>query len=117
MEPQKNLHAAIPPELLAKAQAAAEQEHITLDELVSDAMAGYFEELAQVRETLDRRYDDVKSGRVKLIPGDVVEAELRRRIEERRSRRPTIFIQRQASTLEKSLTSSRMTILPPPTGC
>ena len=38
MQPEKNLHAAIPPDLLAKAQAAAEQEHITLDELVSDAM-------------------------------------------------------------------------------
>lgn len=38
MEPEKNLHAAIPPDLLAKAQVAAEQEHITLDELVSEAM-------------------------------------------------------------------------------
>lgn len=38
MEPEKNLHANIPPSLLAKAQAVAEQEHITLDEFVSDAM-------------------------------------------------------------------------------
>lgn len=38
VQPEKNLHAAIPADLLAKAQAAAEQEHISLDELVSDAM-------------------------------------------------------------------------------
>jgi len=36
--PGKNLHAAVPPALLARAQEAAEQEHITLDELVSEAM-------------------------------------------------------------------------------
>src|ERR1700693_6047945 len=36
--PEKNLHAAVPPALLARAQEAAQQEHITLDELVSEAM-------------------------------------------------------------------------------
>jgi hypothetical protein len=34
----ENLRVAIPAELLAKAQAAAAQEHITLDELVSNAL-------------------------------------------------------------------------------
>jgi len=38
MEPDKNLHAAIPAELLAEAQALAAQEHISLDEVVSDAL-------------------------------------------------------------------------------
>ena len=38
MEPEKNLHAAVPPALLTKAQQAAQDEHITLDELVRDAM-------------------------------------------------------------------------------
>ena len=47
------------------------------DELVEDAMAGYFEELAQTREMLNSRYDDLKSGRVKPIPGDEVEAYFR----------------------------------------
>lgn len=32
-------------------------------------MAGYLAESAQVRGTFDRRYDDVKSGRVKPIDG------------------------------------------------
>jgi hypothetical protein len=40
------------------------------DELVQDAMAGYFDELARVREMLDRRYDDIDSGRVKPVGGE-----------------------------------------------
>ena len=32
MEPEKNLPASIPPDLLAKAQAAVEQEYISVDE-------------------------------------------------------------------------------------
>jgi predicted DNA-binding protein len=47
------------------------------DELVQDAVAGMLDELAETREMLDRRYDEVKSGRVKLIPGDEVEAYFR----------------------------------------
>ncbi len=42
-------------------------------------MAGYFDELAQVRETLDPRYDDIKSGKIKLIPSHEVIARLRDR--------------------------------------
>ena len=51
------------------------------DKLVEDAMAGYFDELAQARESLDRRYDDIKSGRMKLIPGEEARAELMKRID------------------------------------
>jgi predicted DNA-binding protein len=40
------------------------------DELVEDAMAGYLAELAQIRSTLDGRYDEIKSGRVKPIDGE-----------------------------------------------
>lgn len=40
------------------------------DELVEDAMAGYFAEALQVREMLDSRYDDLTSGRVKPVDGD-----------------------------------------------
>jgi hypothetical protein len=47
------------------------------DELVEDAMAGYFAEVLQIRETLDGRYDDLKSGKVKAISGDEVEAHFR----------------------------------------
>ncbi len=40
------------------------------DDLVEDAMAGYLAELSEVRQMLDSRYDDIKSGRVKPIDGD-----------------------------------------------
>lgn len=46
-------------------------------ELLQDAWAGYFEEVALTRQVLDSRYDDLKSGRVKPIPSDEVEAYFR----------------------------------------
>jgi hypothetical protein len=46
-------------------------------ELVEDAMAGYFDELARAREMLDSRYDDLKSGRVKPISRDELVAHFR----------------------------------------
>ena len=51
------------------------------DELVEDAMAGYFDELAQVRGMLDNRYDDLKSGKVRPIDGEVFFESLRQREE------------------------------------
>jgi predicted DNA-binding protein len=56
---------------------AAENGRATADELVQSVIEGYFDELAQTRELLDSRYDDLKSGRVKPIPGDEVEAYFR----------------------------------------
>jgi hypothetical protein len=47
------------------------------DELVEDAMAGYFAEVLQIRQTLNGRYDDLKSGKVKAVSGDEVEAHFR----------------------------------------
>ncbi len=38
METEKNLHAAIPPALLARVQNVAQAERITVDELVRDAV-------------------------------------------------------------------------------
>jgi len=40
------------------------------EDIVEDALAGYLEEVASVRKTLDSRYDDLKSGRVKPIDGE-----------------------------------------------
>jgi predicted DNA-binding protein len=76
------------PDIEARLDQLAADSGRAKEEFVQDAMAGYFEELAQVHEMLDSRYDDIKSGKVKLIPGDAVEAELRQRIAERHSRRP-----------------------------
>jgi predicted DNA-binding protein len=53
---------------------AAQSGRRTADELVQDVIEGYFDELAQTRTMLNSRYDDLKSGKVKPIPGDEVEA-------------------------------------------
>jgi len=49
----------------------------TACELVQGVIDEYFADLAQTREMLDRRYDDLESGRVKPITGDEVIARLR----------------------------------------
>jgi len=54
-------------------------------DIVEDALAGYLEEVASVRKTLDGRYDDLKSGRVKPIDGEEAFSTLREKSERRRS--------------------------------
>ena len=58
---------------------AAQRGRGTAAALVQDVIEEYFEELAETREMLDSRYDDLKSGRVKPIPGDEVEAYFRQK--------------------------------------
>ncbi|HXJ95717.1 MAG TPA: hypothetical protein VMT20_22990 [Terriglobia bacterium] len=76
------------PELEAQLDRLACETGRAKNELVLDAMAGYFNELVQVRETLDSRYDDLKSGKVKPIPGDEIEAYFAAKSAPRLSRRP-----------------------------
>jgi len=73
------------PDIQAKLEQWATDTGRPAEELVEDVMAGYFDELAQVRQTLDIRYDDVKSGRVKLIPVEEVRAYFRAKSAARRS--------------------------------
>jgi hypothetical protein len=42
------------------------------------------QELAEAREMIDTRYDDLKSGRVKAVDGEEAFADLRRKSEARR---------------------------------
>jgi CRISPR/Cas system-associated protein Csm6 len=56
---------------------AAQSGRGTPDEIVQDVVEGYFNELAHTRDMLNSRYDDLKSGRVKPIPGDEVAAYFR----------------------------------------
>jgi predicted transcriptional regulator len=58
------------PETESPLQELAAKTGRAPDELVEDAMAGYLKELAETREMLDSRYDDIKSGRVKPIDGE-----------------------------------------------
>jgi hypothetical protein len=70
------------PDLQAKLDRWVTETGRGPDELVEDAMAGYFDELAGARQMLDSRYDDLKSGRVKPIDGEEFFENLRRREDE-----------------------------------
>ena len=73
------------PELQAKIDHWVAETGRTREELAEDAFAGYFDELARTREMLDGRYDDLKSGRVKPIPGEEIEAHFREKSAARRA--------------------------------
>jgi predicted transcriptional regulator len=69
------------PETESRLQELAAQTGRAPDELVEDAMVGYLRELAQTRQMLDGRYDDIKSGRVKPSDGEAFFESLRQREE------------------------------------
>jgi hypothetical protein len=73
------------PELQAQIDRLVVESGCPPEKLLEDAMAVYVAELAATREMLDGRYDDLKSGRVKPIPGDEVVARLREKSAARRS--------------------------------
>jgi predicted transcriptional regulator len=73
------------PETASRLQELAQQTGREPNELIEDAMACYLQELAEAREMLNGRYDDLKSGRVKAVDGDSVFASLRRKSEQRRA--------------------------------
>src|SRR5437868_6656385 len=77
------------PETESRLQELAAKTGRAPDDLVEDALAGYLQELSQVREMLDSRYDDLKSGRVKPVDGEDAFARLRRKSksEDRRTNR------------------------------
>jgi predicted transcriptional regulator len=64
------------PETEQKLKEFAELRGSGTDEVIEDALAGYFSRVLEVRETLDRRYDEVKSGKVKPIDGEEAFARL-----------------------------------------
>lgn len=73
------------PETESRIQELAAKTGRATDDLVEDAMAGYLHELAQARDILDGRYDDLKSGRVKAIDGEKAFATLRSKSADRHS--------------------------------
>lgn len=58
------------PDVQTKLEQLARETGRPSDELVEDAVIGYFDELAYTRELLDRRFDDLESGRVQPIDGE-----------------------------------------------
>jgi len=60
----------------------ASQSGRATDDLVEDALAGYLAEVAELREMLDGRYDDINQNRVKPIDGEAFFEGLRQREDE-----------------------------------
>jgi predicted DNA-binding protein len=75
------------PDELARINQVASSAGRAAGEFVREVMAGYLDELNEVRVTLDTRYDDIKSGRVKPIDGEEAFARLRCKSEERHASR------------------------------
>ena len=75
------------PDVQAKLEQMARDTGRRSDELVEDAVIGFFDELASTREMLDRRYDDLESGRVKPIEGEEAYRRLMDKTEAQRRRR------------------------------
>lgn len=75
------------PDVQAKLDRLAQESGRSAHEFVQDAVAGYVDELAEVRATLDRRYDDLTSGRVQPISGEDVIARIRAKSAARRAER------------------------------
>ena len=71
------------PDIQAKLEQMARKSGRAAAEIVKDAVAGYVDELAGPREMLNSRYDEIKSGKVKLIDGEEAFARLRDRIDAR----------------------------------
>ena len=65
------------PELEKQLNDLATQSGRAVPDLVQDAVVGFVSEMGETREMLNSRYDDIKSGKVKLIPGEEVFARLR----------------------------------------
>jgi predicted DNA-binding protein len=72
------------PETESRLQELADKTGRPANDLVEDAMAGYLQELGEVRQMLDSRYDDLKTGRVKAVDGEQAFADLRRKSQERK---------------------------------
>jgi len=66
----------VKPEVQAKLDEIARESGQSCDEVVEDVLMGYFDELADLRKTLDRRYEEIASGKVKLIDGEEAMARL-----------------------------------------
>jgi hypothetical protein len=74
------------PDVEKKLNDLAAQSGRRADELLQDALAGYFDELARARGMLNSRYDELKSGRVQPIDGEEAFARLKAKTEAQRHR-------------------------------
>ena len=74
------------PDMQAKLEQMARESGRPSHELVEDAVVGYLDDLAYTREMLDRRFDDLESGKVKPIDGEEAYRRLMEKTEAQRQR-------------------------------
>jgi len=67
------------PETESRLNELAAQSGRPADDLAEDAIAAYLEGIVELRNALDQRYDDFKSGKVEAIEGETFFERLRER--------------------------------------
>ena len=72
----------IKPSQEAKIAALATTTGRDKAEILNEVIDSYFDSLDEVREMLDRRFDDVKSGRAKALTPEQLRGDLDRRKQE-----------------------------------
>ncbi len=70
------------PDVQAKLEQVPRESGCRSEEVIEDALTGYFDELRYKREMLDRRYADLESGKVTPTDGEAFFERLRLRDEE-----------------------------------
>jgi predicted transcriptional regulator len=63
------VHIHLTPDTQAKLDKLAHDSGRPAEELVEDALASFLDEVAQVNMLLDRRYEDLNTGRVRPVDG------------------------------------------------
>ena len=76
------------PELETKLNELAAQSGRPAQQLVRDALTGMFDEIADTQTMLDRRYHEIETGQVRMVPGHEVFARLKAKSEALRKRTP-----------------------------
>jgi predicted DNA-binding protein len=82
------MEVSLNPELEARLNEMALTTGRQRADIVQEALAGYLEDLAEVRDVLDRRYDEIISGKVTAIDGEEAFELLRKKTEARRNHLP-----------------------------
>ena len=76
------------PDVQAKLEQMARDSGRPPAEVIEDAVLGLYDELAYTREILDRRYDEMDSGKVEGIDGEEAYRRLMEKTQAQRERRP-----------------------------
>jgi predicted transcriptional regulator len=101
------------PDVQAKLDQMARDTGRRSDELVQDAVIGFFDELAFTRDLLERRYRDLESGHVQPIDGEEAYRRLMAKTEEHR--RHSAKSQASRFTPKLTMTSTRFALTSPKT--